>query len=76
MTFPLSDTAEILGFVAALFSLLSCCMHCMVRLRMMALLGNILSVAYGLSEALMPVLFLHSVLAPINAWWLLTGHRS
>lgn len=44
----------------------------MVPLRVAALLSNLLFVAYGAVERLYPVLILHSVLLPVNAYKLFT----
>jgi len=65
------DSVDALGFLAAILVLLTFCMTSMWRLRLVALLSNVAFVAYGIAGELLPVMVLHGVLLPINAFWLL-----
>ena len=62
---PLTD---VLGWSAAALTLLAFSCNDLVRLRYMALSANAAFIAYGLTAQLWPVLALHFVLVPINAW--------
>lgn len=62
---PLSD---VLGWSAAALALLAFSCNDLVRLRFVALSANAAFIAYGLTAQLWPVLALHFVLVPINAW--------
>ena len=68
------DWSDVLGFVAAFLVLLTFCMQSMQVLRLVAILSNVAFIGYGLSQDLLPVLLLHGVLLPINAYWL--GRRA
>jgi hypothetical protein len=59
---------DLLGWLAALATLACFASHDMLRLRLMALVANVAFVAYGSQASLMPVLVLHLLLGPINAW--------
>ena len=62
---PLTD---VLGWSAAALTLLAFSCNDLVRLRCMALSANAAFIAYGLTAQRWPVLALHFVLVPINAW--------
>lgn len=47
----------------------------MLRLRALALMANLAFIAYGSLAELAPVLVLHLLLAPLNAWHLLRQWR-
>ena len=59
---------DLLGWLAALATLGCFASHDMLRLRILALVANAAFVAYGAQTGLLPVLVLHLVLAPVNAW--------
>ena len=59
---------NLLGWLAALATLGCFASHDMLRLRILALVANAAFVAYGAQAGLLPVLVLHLVLAPVNAW--------
>ncbi len=59
---------DVLGWSAAALTLLAFSCNNLVRLRYMALSANAAFIAYGLTAQLWPVLVLHFVLVPINAW--------
>lgn len=70
---PLTD---VLGWSAAALTLLAFSCNDLLRLRYAALSANAAFIAYGLTAQLWPVLALHFVLVPINAWRLWqTLHR-
>ena len=62
---PLSD---VLGWSAAALTLSAFSCNDLVRLRDVALSANAAFIAYGLTAQLWPVLALHFVLVPVNAW--------
>jgi hypothetical protein len=57
---------EALGYAAALAVLATFLMQSMGSLRLVAILSNVLFMAYGYCEHILPVLLLHSALLPIN----------
>ena len=57
---------DLLGYAASLAVLATFYMKTMGSLRTAAIVSNILFVAYGYSEHILPVLYLHLVLLPIN----------
>lgn len=57
-----------LGWLAALATLACFASSEMLRLRILALVANVAFVAYATQAGLLPVLVLHLVLAPVNAW--------
>lgn len=67
---------DILGFAAASCVLLTFCMTSMRLLRLLALLSNILFIAYASRVGLTPVLLLHLLLVPINLAYLLRDART
>lgn len=60
--------AEWLGWAASALVLATFCMQGMVALRLMAIASNLAFIAYGASAGIDPVLMLHVVLLPLNAW--------
>jgi hypothetical protein len=60
--------AEWLGWAASALVLATFCMQGMVALRITALASNVAFIAYGASAGIDPVLMLHVVLLPLNAW--------
>jgi hypothetical protein len=59
---------DILGWLAAGLTLACFASGDMLRLRLLALAANAAFAAYGWHADLLPVLALHLVLAPVNAW--------
>jgi CRP/FNR family transcriptional regulator, cyclic AMP receptor protein len=57
---------DALGYAASAAVLATFCMKTMIPLRMAALGSNVLFIAYGYFDHLIPVLMLHSVLLPVN----------
>ena len=58
---------DALGYAASVAVLATFCMRTMIALRIVALISNVLFVAYGFTDNLYPVFFLHAILFPINA---------
>lgn len=59
---------DLIGWTAAGMTMLTFACNDMRRLRVLALVANLAFIAYGSLAALLPVLVLHLVLAPINLW--------
>ena len=66
---------ELLGYAASAAVLATFCMSTMMPLRVMALVSNVLFMAYGYADHLYPVLILHALLFPVNALRLLQLQR-
>ena len=60
--------ADWLGYAALLAVLATFLMRTMRLLRLVAILSNILFVAYGYIDHIQPVFLLHLTLLPINIW--------
>jgi hypothetical protein len=60
--------ADALGYAASCAVLASFLMRTMVSLRLVAILSNLLFVAFGYIAKVHPVFFLHMALLPINVW--------
>lgn len=59
---------DVLGWAAALLTLLTFVCRDMRRLRLLALAANAAFIAYGALAQLLPVLVLHLALVPVNLW--------
>ncbi|MBC7940415.1 MAG: hypothetical protein H7Z19_11725 [Chitinophagaceae bacterium] len=70
----MSDT-ESLGYLASLLVLATFCMRDMVALRVLAIASNVAFVGYAALAHIHPVLLLHALLLPMNAWRLLEALR-
>ena len=69
---------DALGYLAAGAVLATFSVHCIKSLRMLAIISNLLFIAYATSASLLPVLVLHALLLPLNLWRLrevLDGNR-
>ncbi|MDT3684541.1 MAG: cyclic nucleotide-binding domain-containing protein [Pseudorhodoplanes sp.] len=62
------DIAALVGYCAALLVFLTFAMKTMIPLRIVGLVSNVFFIAYGYLDAAYPVLALHVVLLPLNAW--------
>ena len=62
------QATELLGYLGALLTLATFSMKTMVHLRVAGIAANIAFVAYGALGSVHPVLLLHLVLLPLNAW--------
>jgi hypothetical protein len=60
--------ADWLGYAASLAVLATFLMRTMRLLRLVAILSNILFVAYGYIDHIQPIFLLHLALLPINLW--------
>jgi len=58
---------DILGYAASAAVLMTFCMTTIIPLRILALVSNVLFMAYGYVDHLYPVLTLHAILFPVNA---------
>jgi CRP/FNR family cyclic AMP-dependent transcriptional regulator len=56
------------GYLASALVVLTFTMKDMVPLRIAALCSNVAFIAYGLGLDLGPVVLLHGILIPLNAW--------
>ena len=59
---------DVLGYAAAALVLATFSVRSIVPLRMVAIASNLLFIAYAASAHLLPVLVLHALLLPLNAW--------
>jgi CRP/FNR family transcriptional regulator, cyclic AMP receptor protein len=66
---------DMLGYAASAAVLATFCMRTMIPLRLAGLASNVLFIAYGYADHLLPVLMLHSILLPVNAIRLLEFRR-
>jgi CRP/FNR family cyclic AMP-dependent transcriptional regulator len=67
---------EPIGYLASLLVLATFCMRGMVALRSIAIASNVAFIAYGWLVHIDPVLMLHVVLLPTNAWRLAQAVRA
>jgi len=65
----------LLGYAASATVLATFCMSTMIPLRVVALVSNVLFMAYGYADHLYPVLLLHAILLPVNALRLVQFYR-
>ena len=65
----------LLGYAASAAVLATFCMSTMIPLRVIALVSNVLFLAYGYADQLYPVFFLHAILLPVNALRLMQFYR-
>ena len=61
------SVVDVLGYAASAAVLATFCMSTMIPLRILALVSNVLFIAYGYLDHLYPVLILHIILLPVNA---------
>ena len=66
---------DLLGYAASLAVLATFCMSRMVPLRLVAIGSNVLFGLFGALAHVYPVLFLHTILLPINVFRLLQVRR-
>jgi CRP/FNR family transcriptional regulator, cyclic AMP receptor protein len=59
---------DVLGYAAALLVLATFCVRSMVWLRMLAIASNVAFISYAVLAQIHPVLALHALLLPMNAW--------
>jgi hypothetical protein len=68
--------SDLLGYAAAALVLLTFLAQSMHTLRAVAIASNVLFIAYALLADLPPVLLLHALLLPLNAWRLWQASRA
>ena len=59
---------EILGYLATLFNIAAYSMRTMIPLRILAIVSNGVFIVYGATAGVYPVLILHTILLPLNAY--------
>jgi hypothetical protein len=64
-------TIDAIGFAAAGLVLATFCMRSMSALRWVAMTSNLIFIVYGYLGNLTPVLLLHALLLPVNAYRLM-----
>lgn len=62
------DTAYVFGWIGACFVLSSCYLKTMMPLRILAIGSNVAFIAYAVLVSATPILVLHCLLFPLNAW--------
>lgn len=62
---PLND---LLGYAASALVLITFSARSIVTLRLVAIASNLMFIAYAFAASLPPVLALHLLLLPLNAW--------
>jgi hypothetical protein len=72
---PDSLASDLLGYAAAALVLITFVAQSMRALRTIAIASNLAFIAYALVASLPPVLALHLVLLPLNAWRLWQASR-
>jgi len=65
------NATDTLGYVASSAVLITFLMTRMTPLRVIAIVSNLLFIAFGFLQHVYPVFFLHLILLPINLWRLL-----
>ena len=69
------SVVELLGYAASLLVLATFCMRDMVSLRVLAIMSNLAFIGYAALAGIHPVLVLHALLLPMNAWRLVETVR-
>ena len=69
------SVVELLGYAASLLVLATFCMRDMVSLRVLAIMSNLAFIGYAALAGIHPVLVLHALLLPMNAWRLVETLR-
>ena len=65
------STGEFLGYLASILTFMTFYMKTMVPLRIVAMLANCVFLAYAIVLELIPVIYLHSILLPVNLFRLM-----
>jgi CRP/FNR family cyclic AMP-dependent transcriptional regulator len=68
--------SDLLGYLAAGLVLVTFLAQSMTTLRAIAIASNVMFIAYALLARLPPVLLLHALLLPLNAWRLWQAARA
>lgn len=64
----LAHAADTIGYLASALVLATFSMRSMRPLRAIAIVSNVMFIAYALAADLRPVLVLHALLLPMNVW--------
>ena len=64
----LLSLSDLLGYVASLLVLVTFSAQSITKLRIVAMASNLMFIAYAVAAGLPPVLLLHVLLLPLNAW--------
>lgn len=67
MPIPLSPN-DLLGYAASMLVLVTFSARSITTLRIVAMASNLMFIAYAVAAGLPPVLMLHVLLLPLNAW--------
>jgi len=59
---------ELLGYLATVFNIAAYSMRTMIPLRILAIISNCVFIVYGATAGVYPILILHGILLPLNAW--------
>lgn len=59
---------EILGYLATAFNIAAYSMRTMIPLRILAIMSNAVFIVYGATGGIYPILVLHAILLPLNAY--------
>lgn len=62
------NPTDLLGYLAAALVLMTFSVRSIVALRAVAIASNVAFIGYAAAAGLTPVLVLHGVLLPLNAW--------
>lgn len=62
------NPTDLLGYLAAALVLMTFSVRSIVVLRAVAIASNVAFIGYAAAAGLTPVLVLHGVLLPLNAW--------
>ena len=73
---PDTLASDLLGYAAAAMVLVTFLAQTMTTLRAIAIASNVLFISYALVAWLPPVLVLHALLLPLNAWRLWQASRA
>jgi hypothetical protein len=73
---PDTFASDLLGYCAAGLVLITFLAHSITTLRALAIASNVMFIAYALIAWLPPVLVLHALLLPLNAWRLWQASRA
>lgn len=68
-------STDVVGYIASALVLITFYMKDMVALRVAAICSNVAFLVYGGSLHLAPVIFLHSLLLPLNVWRLTSAEK-
>jgi CRP/FNR family transcriptional regulator, cyclic AMP receptor protein len=62
---------DLIGYLASILAFCTFYLKTMIRLRVVALASNVVFILYGAMGHLLPIMVLHAMLLPLNAWRLI-----